>query len=352
MIVKNESAIIEECLESVRGIIDYWVIVDTGSTDGTQDKVQKCLRHLPGELHERKWKNFAHNRNEALELAKNRGDYLLFMDADQKLVLQPDFTTESLTHDFYLVPIEEPGKLYSCYVAFIATRLDWFWEGSVHEMLRCPLAKTHEVLAGVTNFSDTRKGARSRDPEKYLKDAQVLEEDLQKDPNNSRTVFYLMACYCNAKNYPLALKYCRQRVLMGGVEEERFLAQHATGQLEELLGESPNVFLASYLAAWKMRKKRAEPLFCMANYYLRKKDYFHAYLLTKSALQIPMPQEVYFLDRSIYDHKLLLQFAECAYGLGKLREARSAWKQLLAKDLPVEICDNIKRNLSIIDRKI
>ena len=37
MIVKNETAIIKECLESMCQYIDYWVICDTGSTDGTQD---------------------------------------------------------------------------------------------------------------------------------------------------------------------------------------------------------------------------------------------------------------------------------------------------------------------------
>jgi len=36
MIVKNESEVITRCLKSVLPLIDYWVISDTGSTDGTQ----------------------------------------------------------------------------------------------------------------------------------------------------------------------------------------------------------------------------------------------------------------------------------------------------------------------------
>ena len=35
MIVKNEAAILRETLELVRPIVDEFVIVDTGSTDGT-----------------------------------------------------------------------------------------------------------------------------------------------------------------------------------------------------------------------------------------------------------------------------------------------------------------------------
>jgi len=36
MIVKNEAHVIRRCLESVRPLIDTWLIIDTGSTDGTQ----------------------------------------------------------------------------------------------------------------------------------------------------------------------------------------------------------------------------------------------------------------------------------------------------------------------------
>ena len=58
MIVKNESHVIKRCLDSVKPIIDYWVIFDTGSTDGTQRIIQEVLKDIPGQLHERPWVNF------------------------------------------------------------------------------------------------------------------------------------------------------------------------------------------------------------------------------------------------------------------------------------------------------
>ena len=57
MIVKNESKVILRCLESVKDIVDYWVIVDTGSTDGTQIIIQDYLKGIPGE-----WRLFAVER--------------------------------------------------------------------------------------------------------------------------------------------------------------------------------------------------------------------------------------------------------------------------------------------------
>ena len=48
MIVKNETAVILRCLKSVKPWIHSWAIVDTGSTDGTQQLIQDFMQDLPG----------------------------------------------------------------------------------------------------------------------------------------------------------------------------------------------------------------------------------------------------------------------------------------------------------------
>ncbi len=89
MIVKDEASVIARCLESVRPLIDAWAIVDTGSSDGTQEIVRRCLGDLPGTLVERPWVDFAHNRSEALELARGAADYTFVIDADEVLEARP-----------------------------------------------------------------------------------------------------------------------------------------------------------------------------------------------------------------------------------------------------------------------
>jgi len=59
MIVKNEAPVIRRCLASVHPILSHWLIVDTGSTDGTQAIVREAMAGLPGELVERPWVDFA-----------------------------------------------------------------------------------------------------------------------------------------------------------------------------------------------------------------------------------------------------------------------------------------------------
>jgi len=72
MIVRNEAHVIGETLDSVAPYIGSWVILDTGSDDGTQGLARRHTARLgiPGKLHERPWQNFGHNRNEALTLAQ------------------------------------------------------------------------------------------------------------------------------------------------------------------------------------------------------------------------------------------------------------------------------------------
>src|SRR5690242_484513 len=85
MIVKDEAAVIERCLDSVRPLIDYALIEDTGSTDGTQEIVRAYLRRhgIAGEVIEEPWRDFAYNRTHVMARLRDRVsiDYALIMDA-------------------------------------------------------------------------------------------------------------------------------------------------------------------------------------------------------------------------------------------------------------------------------
>ena len=93
LIVRNEAHIVHELLDAVAPYITSWVVVDTGSDDGTQDVIRSHMAGLgiPGELHERPWRDFGRNRSEALALAQGHGDYIWVMDADDTVVGAPDF---------------------------------------------------------------------------------------------------------------------------------------------------------------------------------------------------------------------------------------------------------------------
>lgn len=68
MIVKNENATIARTLNSVKDDIDFWTIVDTGSTDGTQDTVREVMGDTPGQLLSEPFVDFSTTRNYALRV--------------------------------------------------------------------------------------------------------------------------------------------------------------------------------------------------------------------------------------------------------------------------------------------
>ena len=185
MIVKNEAPVIARCLASVKPWVDHWVIVDTGSSDGTQDLVRQCMEGVPGSLHERPWVDFAHNRNEALELARPHGDYLLFIDADEQLRVPEGFAWPALEADGCMLSCHMAGTEYQRN-ALIATRVDWRWEGVLHEYLTAPAHQAWQMLAG-PYIDVSHDGARARDPQTYLRDIAVLERPCASSPATRAT---------------------------------------------------------------------------------------------------------------------------------------------------------------------
>lgn len=348
MIVKNEKNVIETCLASVRPLIDYWVIVDTGSMDGTQDIIKKLMEGIPGELHERPWVNFSHNRNEALELAKDKADYLLLIDADEYFKYDSGFSFQNLELDSYFFTLRQVGVVDCLRPSLIHTKLPWKWTGVIHETLNMDIAKNSALISGIFTIAEANpQSGRSKDSQQYLKDATVLENALKKDPKNSRYVFYLAQSYMAAHNLELALKNYEKRALMpSDDEQETFHAIYNVGQVKEKMGDYQGA-LDSFFKAYAFRPSRAETLFRAAVVNRMIGQVEKGYILAKQALTIPRPLD-YCVEPATYDYAILIEFANCALLTGRWQEGLDASNKLLANPhLPSEIRPHVIKNCSI-----
>jgi glycosyltransferase involved in cell wall biosynthesis len=113
MIVKNEIKILKDCFDSIVDYLDYWVICDTGSTDGTQKFIENYFKekNIQGELHQDVWVNFGYNRSKYLEKAYNKADYLLLLDADFIVdIKNKNFKTELSNVDAYYI-LQNTGSI-------------------------------------------------------------------------------------------------------------------------------------------------------------------------------------------------------------------------------------------------
>ena len=229
MIVKNETHIIKECLDSIYKYVDYWVIVDTGSTDGTQELIKNFFaeKGIPGELHERPWVGFGDNRTEALQLCDGKADWAWMIDADDYVEGEFQFPLNAGEVEGFALAFGR-GEFSWWRTQIFRTGIGWKYEGILHEYPTKPNAETTPPkiakLEGKYKIVARTMGARNVgiDPvEKYKRDAVMLEEVLVKEPNNVRYQFYLAQSYFDSLQWEKAEAAYRERGERGGGEEEQ-----------------------------------------------------------------------------------------------------------------------------------
>ena len=345
MIVKDEAHVIRRCLDSVRAHISHWVIVDTGSTDGTQAIVRAHLRDVPGTLYERPWRDFGTNRSEAIALARGKAEYILVMDADHVLRVPPGYRFSDLQADAYYVGHRYAGIEYGIAV-LLADRIAWRYEGVLHEFVTADVPHRIESLPG-PSIDVYHEGARSRDPQTYLKDVSVLEAALAQNPGNARYAYYYAQSLKDAGLLERALAAYRHRATMGGWDEEAWQARYQAAQLVERVGKAPAEIQRAYLEAFNARPSRAEPLVRLARWHRQRQEWPLALLFARTAAAIPRPRDQLFVEDTVYAWQADDELSIAAWHAGAFDEGRRAIERLLAgRRFPESEANRVEKNAS------
>lgn len=336
MIVKNEEHVIERCLDSVSGHVDDFVICDTGSTDRTPALVKERTGHY---VYASSWIDFAHNRNIALEIlqCKYAGSddvYVLFLDADDQLVAGQG-ALSGLTADAYTIKTRLGGIEYDR-VALVKLSCCTRWVGPVHEYLEGTWSSA-PVLSGVTIVAGV-EGARSRDPRKYEKDAEILTRDYEQT-GSLRSLFYAAQSWRDAGFRDAAAELYGKRAVSGGWDEEAWYAAYQQGLIHLDHTGNPQTLLD----AWQLRPMRIEPLYHLARGYRLEGAYHLAWLVTDHAIPA-MPDDKLFVEHEVYRWRMADERALAAYWTGRYEVALALWRDILVKvpDSEVQrVLDNI-----------
>jgi len=177
MIVKNESHIITKTLENLTRYVDFdaYYISDTGSTDNTMELIRDFFirKNIPGHIEQVEWRDFGFNRTLALQMAYNKTDYLFIFDADD--TIHGDFRMpRELTHDAYQLKLGQSFVYLRTLI--VNNRKRWRYIGVLHEYIACvDKEESSQTIQGNYYVESGRVGSRSQDPNKYIKDAEVLE---------------------------------------------------------------------------------------------------------------------------------------------------------------------------------
>jgi glycosyltransferase involved in cell wall biosynthesis len=356
MIVKDEEDTIKRCLTAVAPYISYWVIVDTGSKDNTLQVIRETMSELgiEGELHERPWVNFEVNRTESLELAKGKCDFRWIIDADDTFVLD-----DPKINPFYVLDKEFDAYhiSYSLHnlkyfrAQIVRSDEDWVYKGVLHEYLHLdkPNQKSGQIIGCHVDADISPLKRAGSVQEKYAKDAEILREALEKEPENTRYMFYLAQSYRDSNQAEKSLEVYQKRVEAGGWPEEVYYSMYMIARLKEALRHPINEVIEAYSRAWEFRPERLEAVFHVMRKLREEKRWVLALAYGESALQRTATSDILFVEPEIWQWRLLDEFSICSFYAGKVESAR---EKLLAvinspffKGLPQSEKDRMMKNL-------
>ena len=364
---KNESKNVIKSLESVYEYIDYWVIQDNGSTDGTQDLIKNFFEEkgIDGFLYQLDWwKGAGVNAEHLVRTAceANHGcDWLLRIDADELLVVDDSFDWshfDDTSVDSWLLPAEQDNYRY-VRVRILNSNRQWrfdpekahetpYMEGAGNNFSRVKLP------FGIKN-QVTKDGFSYTKPMKYLVDALQFEIDLvptQRIKENTYHLWYTAKSYNDTYrfdkwNYPfpqeMTNEYARRTIFYFELylkfvhnfpnyqvnqkeSEMGYLACLHIGRAYDWLGFEETA-LDFYEQSLIFCPKRNEHNLEKLHYYLRYQNWFKIleisnYLLSPENL-FPYPQYDFLLDVEGYCNtscKPLLWKIRALYNLGHHQE--------------------------------
>lgn len=186
-IVKDEATNIRKTLESVRPYVDWWTIVDTGSTDGTPAIIREVMAGVPGQLIEEPFVDFSTTRNRALDLDAESGwdpqigkscEFTLTLSGDETLhggkelraFLEGDGRKIHTNAGAFCVQMISGERTWP-YTRVLRTDSGWRYVGKVHERPAGPSGETQALL-----IPGVRVMHAATDPER--KRRRILEYDL------------------------------------------------------------------------------------------------------------------------------------------------------------------------------
>ena len=199
MIAKNEEENLARCLNSVKGLVDEIILVDTGSEDRT---VPIALQY-GAKVFGQPWNDsFSEARNYAL--SKASGDWFLIMDADDELKSEDreallGLVREAGTTDVYCCrTLSYSGCRADCgsvlvtmSIRLIRSGKGLFYRGRVHEQLTGPGGPPRITATGIRFYHYGYLLSQIEKKGKHVRNIALIRRELKEDPENGFMLFNL-----------------------------------------------------------------------------------------------------------------------------------------------------------------
>lgn len=237
LIVKNEEVMLRRCLDSLIGM-DEIIILDTGSTDGTEKLVASYVDEHPtapikAYFGEYKWEDsFCKARNAAL--AKSTTDCVLSIDADEYIEKDGVAKLRALAQmapqydAFDILLVDESNGSSHYFPRFFRRKPEIKWNGDIHNTLN----KMGQTKTNVT-ITYGASPAHAADPNRAFR---ILKKYVANNPRCVREKFYLAREYMYRHLWTDAIKWYEIYLTVGEFPRERAEAHFQTALAYRNLG--------------------------------------------------------------------------------------------------------------------
>lgn len=350
MIVKNEAHVIKKTLENICSYIKFedYIISDTGSTDGTEVVIKSFFDELgiTGKIFHDEWKDFGHNRTMALKHGReNSGsDFLFIFDADDMIYGKMDMRmgdADFWQKDAYFLKFGE-GLCYKR-ILLVDNKLEWKFEGVLHEYIVCVtkslgMGERIGLVEGEYYVDSGKTGARSKDPEKYIKDAAILEDAFIKSKGTDisiRYAFYCAQSYRDAGMKEKCIEWYKKRVDLKGWNQEVYYSYYMIGQKYNELGEIEKAIFYWSLGI-EADKERLECIYEIISYFRKTEKYAMAYAYFNMIFEGKYERKWWEVDlneklftiRGIYTYLLKYEMTMVLFYVGEFKLGLQYYKDL------------------------
>jgi tetratricopeptide (TPR) repeat protein len=343
IMVKNGGKQFEDMLNANMHLIDRWTILDTGSTDETVEIVKRVLvGKKKGELYEEPFINFRDSRNRLLDLAGDACKYTLMLDdtyvikGDLRGFLE-EVRSDQLADSFTLYIKSDDVEYGSNRILRTDKKLRYKFK--IHEVIQdennmnvvTPFARAH-IFDGRFDYMEERTMKR-----KEL-DLKLLYEEVEDDPNNPRTYYYLAQTYNLLADFEKALHYFLKRAdhpVQGFIQEKIDsvfeAARIANFQLQKPWPECE----ALYLRAYQLDNSRPDSLYFLGIHHYLESNRLTAFEYFKRAFEIGYPVHCqYSLKPTLSFHFLPKFLTQLCYEYNDFQLGERCARLFLEKNKP------------------
>ena len=244
---------------------------------------------------------------------------------------------------------------YHRYLIF-RNNTDWAYKGVVHEFLDCeakPASIGDNFDIKLKVFTD---GNRSKDKDKYKKDAEILRKALEEEEDpfmKSRYTFYTAQSYKDCGNNEKAIEHYSKRASLGYWPQEIFESYYNIAKIKRSMDASVEEVVEDCLLAFKVTENRLEAIHEIVNLYRLSERYRIGYEIGKNYLDFEIPKDSLFLRPDVYQWRFDDEVSICAYWSGHYRHSLELCEKVLASPfLPEGEKERVKANLKFAEDAI